>query len=163
ELGSSTHAVSQIQQELQMHSQCHVLPLTTLSQDETRHYIACRFPQPLFSDSLLVPLHQRCNGNPLFMVCLLDELTRAGTIDESTIIGMVPDTLQRMFEHQAAQLAKSDQEVVAAAAVEGEVFSTASVAAVLDRDPLDVESTCEGLVGRQIFLKRADPVRLPDG
>ena len=58
------------------------------------------------------------------MVCMLDELARADYIDEGRINDIVPDTLQRMFEHQAEQLTESEQEIVDAAAVDGETFST---------------------------------------
>ena len=87
----------------------------------------------------------------------------SGYIDENRINDVVPVSLQRMFEHQAEQLTESEQGIVDAAAVDGETFSTACVAAVLDRSPDDVEEVCEDLVRRQVFLRRADAVRFPDG
>src|SRR5215471_10152781 len=161
DLGGSSHPLSQIERELLIHSQCHVLPLNHLTPQDTRHYVAGRFPQ--CSNALADPLHRRSNGNPLFMVCMFDELARSGGIDANRMNGIVPDTLQRMFEHQAAELPESEQEIVNVAAVEGEIFSTACLAAVLDRNPLEVESVCEDLVRRQVFLRRVEPVRFPDG
>jgi tetratricopeptide (TPR) repeat protein len=97
------------------------------------------------------------------MVCMLDELARSGRFDEQEISGIVPDSLQRMFEHQAGRLTELEQEIVGVAAAEGEIFSTASVAAVLGRSAVEIETVCEDLVRRQMFLRRADPVRFPDG
>jgi len=163
DLGGSSHPLIQIEQELQMHSQCYVLPLEHLTHDDVCDYIAWRFaPSPLHT-ALAGPLHRRTSGNPLFMVCILDELARSEYLNEDMINGIVPETLQRMFERQAGQLTESEQEIVDVAAVEGEIFSTHSVAAVLDRSPVEVETVCEDLVRRQVFLKRAEPVRFPDG
>jgi DNA-binding winged helix-turn-helix (wHTH) protein/tetratricopeptide (TPR) repeat protein len=163
DLGGSSHPLSRIEQELEIHSQCQVLPLNRLTRDDTLDYVAWRFAQSPLHEALAGPLHRRSNGNPLFMVCMLDELARSGRLDEHEISGIVPDSLQRMFEHQAGQLTELEQEIVDVAAAEGEIFSTASVAAVLCRSALEVETACEDLVRRQVFFRRADPVRYPDG
>ena len=163
ELGGISHPLSQIQRELQIHSQCRVLPLSYLTQADIRDYVSCRFSKPYSHDALIAPLHRRSSGNPLFVVCMLDELVRSGSMDPEKISEIIPDTVQSMFEHQAGQLTESEREIVDAAAVEGELFSTATIAAALDRDPLEVESSCEALVGRQLFLRRAEPICFPDG
>jgi tetratricopeptide (TPR) repeat protein len=110
-------------------------------------------------------LHQRTTGNPLYLVCLIDELERLGKIDTApgSVAAIVPDTLQQMFEHQASQLSQPEQNVLAAAAVAGESFSIASVAATLGVDEADVESLCEPLVRQQMILKHGEIVRFPDG
>jgi hypothetical protein len=79
------------------------------------------------------------------------------------IASIVPDSLQQMFERQAAQLSQIEQEILAAAAVAGESFSIASVAATLGVDSAQVESLCETLVRQQMILKHGDVVRFPDG
>ena len=163
ELGGISHPLSQIQRELQIHSQCRVLSLSYLTQADIRDYVSCRFSKPYSHDALIAPLHRRSSGNPLFVVCMLDELVRSGRMDPEKISEIIPDTVQSMFEHQAGQLTESEREIVDAAAVEGELFSTATIAAALDRDPLEVESSCEALVGRHLFLRRAEPICFPDG
>jgi DNA-binding winged helix-turn-helix (wHTH) protein len=163
DLGGRRHPLSRVEQELEIHSQCQVLSLNQLTRDDIRDYVAWRFAQSPLHDALAGPLHRRSNGNPLFMVCMLDELARSGRLDEHEIGAIVPDSLQRMFEHQAGQLTELEQETVNVAAAEGETFSTASVAAVVGRSAVEVETVCEDLVRRQVFLRRADPVRFPDG
>jgi hypothetical protein len=105
------------------------------------------------------------NGNPLFLTCVVDELVRSGGIDSSPdrIRDIVPDTLQNMFELQADQLTHSEREIVEAAAAEGEVFRIASIAYALGRDQAEVEDCCDALSKRHVLLKRAEPVRFPDG
>ena len=84
-------------------------------------------------------------------------------LDPEKIREIVPTTLQNMFERQFDQLSESEREIVETAAAEGESFSTASIAAALVRDGAEVENTCEALVRRQVVLKRAEPIRFPDG
>jgi DNA-binding winged helix-turn-helix (wHTH) protein len=163
DLGGSNHLLRRVEQELEIHSQCKVLPLDHLSAGDTRDLVTWRFAESSAHDGFASALHRRTNGNPLFMVCMLEEVARTGRFDEHEVSGIVPDSLQRMFEQQANQLTELEQEIVDVAATEGEVFSTASVAAVLDRDPVEIENLCEELVRRQVFLRRADPVRYPDG
>ncbi len=163
ELGGSGHPLSRIQQELVMHGQCRVLPLSFLSQDDIREYLADGGAEPDADEMLTASLHRRTNGNPLFVSCVVDELVRSGGMDAERVGRVVPATLQNMFEHQSDQLSEAERELVDAAAVEGEMFSTASIAAALNRDQAALESTCESLVKRHVLLKRAAPVRFPDG
>jgi predicted ATPase len=153
------------QNELELHRQCRVLPLAYLSESETGEYLGTRFPGMDSTPALATTLHHRTNGNPLYVVCLIDELERSGRIDDDpeTIRDIVPDTLQQMFERQASQLSDPEQQMLDAAAIAGESFSIAGVAATLGWDPAQVESLCEALVRRQVILKRGDLVRFPDG
>lgn len=163
DLGGASHPISQIERELQIHSQCRILPLTPFTDADIRDYLAWRLPQPHSCERLIAALHRRSSGNPLFLACMLDELGRSGGIEEEGISEIVPGTLQRMFEHQASQLTQSERQIIDAAAVEGELFSTAGIAASLDCSELQVESVCEDLVRRHLFLRRAEPVQFPDG
>ena len=151
------------QNELQLHRQCQVLPLAYLTESATNEYLASRVGMD--SPDLAAALHRRTNGNPLYVVCLIDELERSASLDSSptTIGSLLPETLQQMFERQAAQLSGPEQEMLDAAASSGESFSVAVVALALGRDAADVESACESLVRRHLILKRAEMLRFPDG
>lgn len=164
-LGGSGHPLSRIQHELEIHGQCRLLPLSYLTEDDIRDYVAWRLPEVDFHAGQIGSLHRRTNGNPLFVTCIVDELVRSGSVhfDSETVREIVPNTLQNMFERQFDQLTESEREIVDTAAAEGESFSTASIALALARDPAEVEASCEGLVKRQVILKRADSIRFPDG
>lgn len=151
--------------ELELHRQCKVLSLAYLTSQEVGDYLAKRFPEMHLAESLAAPLHQRTTGNPLYVVCLVDELARSGQIGRApgTIAAIVPDNLQQMFERQASQLSEPEQDMLAAAAAAGESFSIASVAAALGWDVAKVESLCEPIVRQQMILKRGETVRFPDG
>ena len=163
--GGSSSPLLVARNELELHRQCKVLPLAYLTEQQVGEYLRARFPEMDIAQSLAAPLHQRTTGNPLYVVCLVEELVRMGKIESApgSIAAIVPDSLQQMFERQAAQLNQAEQEMLAAAAVAGDAFSIASVAATLGVDPAHVESLCEPLVRQQMILKHGEIVRFPDG
>jgi tetratricopeptide (TPR) repeat protein len=162
--GGNSDRLLAAQNELQLHRQCKVLPLDYLSESAIAEYLAARDAE-LDGPALAAALHRRTNGNPLYVVSLVDELERSGKIggDPAAIQDLVPETLQQMFERQALQLSAPEQEMLDVAATAGERFSVAAVAAATGRDPDDIESACEDLVRRQVILKRGDLIRFPDG
>ncbi|PWU06031.1 MAG: hypothetical protein C5B51_13135 [Terriglobia bacterium] len=152
------------QNELALHRQCQVMPLAYFSERETDAYVAGKFPDS-DSSALAAALHRRTDGNPLYVVCLVDELERSGQMrnDPEAIRRMVPETLQQMFERQATQLESRVREMLDVAAAAGESFSVAAVAGALGRDAAEVESHCEELVRRNVILKHGELFRYPDG
>jgi DNA-binding winged helix-turn-helix (wHTH) protein len=160
--------LSAVQNELELHRQCKVLRLNYLSEEATGGYLSARFPEmgsaPL-ETGLAAALHRRTNGNPLYVVCLVDELERSRKVggDPDAIREMVPETLQQMFERQAAHLNAREKEMLDSAAVAGESFSVAGIGVATGLDSAEVETLCEALVRRHVVLKRGETVRFPDG
>lgn len=157
------------QNELELHRQCKVLPLSFLSEHATGEYVSARLDALEYpvehSSTLAAALHERTNGNPLYIVCLVDELARSGAIEANPNIirELVPGTLQQMFERHAAQLEQADQDMLDAAATAGELFSVSALAAALGWEGTQVEARCEALVRRHVILKRGGQIRFPDG
>ena len=56
------------------------MPLDYLSESATGEYLTARFAG-MDSPALASALHRRTNGNPLYVVCLVDDLERYGGID----------------------------------------------------------------------------------
>jgi len=163
--GSGVGHLLSAQNELELHRQCRVMPLAYLSEAAIGEYLHSRAPELDSPETLAAALHRRTNGNPLYVACLVDELERSGRIggNPEAIRNLVPETLQQMFERQAGQLERSQQEMLEAAAASGESFSVASVAAALGWDGPQVESHCEALTRRHVILKHGELVRFPDG
>src|SRR5204863_7139518 len=88
------HPLKAVKQELQVHGHCQELPLGSLSEAAVGEYLAVRFasPSPVSGEgrgegSFRAPLqelarvvHQRTEGNPLFMVTAVDDLVRQGVL-----------------------------------------------------------------------------------
>ena len=72
------HPLKAVKQELQMHQQCEELLLGYLSEEAVQDYLRRRFApgaqQAAWLPQLARFLHERAEGNPLFMVTLVDEL-----------------------------------------------------------------------------------------
>ena len=93
------HPLKGVKQELQLHGHCEELPLTPLSEAAVAKYLAVRFAGGVTTGSALwssdtaagrSPLqrlaqivHQRTEGNPLFMVTVVDDLVRQGLLEQS--------------------------------------------------------------------------------
>ena len=75
------HPLRSIKQELELHHYCQEVRLKLLSEADVAAYLAKRFADDDTRRSLagIAPLiHERTEGNPLFMVNIVDYLVRAG-------------------------------------------------------------------------------------
>jgi predicted ATPase len=75
-----THSVRTVTQELRMHGQCAELALEYFSAAEVVTYLAQRFARAAFPEGLARVLQQRTNGNPLFLVTMVDDLVQQGVL-----------------------------------------------------------------------------------
>jgi predicted ATPase len=78
------HPLKGVKQELQAHGLCHELPLEYLTGQAVAQFLAVKFPGHHFPKRLAHLVHQRSEGNPLFMVNLADYLVDEGIIVESS-------------------------------------------------------------------------------
>jgi DNA-binding winged helix-turn-helix (wHTH) protein/predicted ATPase/Cdc6-like AAA superfamily ATPase len=166
------HPLRAVQQELQSHGQCEELPLGLLSEEEVAEYLAARFSGCEFAAELARPIHRQTDGNPLFMVNVVDYWVAQGRLSQEgkrwqlkdglpAAEAGVPDSVRGMIERQAEQLGTEELRLLEAASAAGVEFSAAAVAATLDQDAGRVEECCEGLVARHQFLCRGDLHELP--
>jgi predicted ATPase len=168
------HPLRAVKQELQLHGQCEEMPVGLLTKAAVGEYLAARFAGSQFPAELARSIHQRTDGNPLFMINVVDYLVRQGSIVqrdgqwelkvgvEEVEVG-VPESLRQMIEKQIEQLSPKDQRVLEVGSVAGAEFSTAAVAAGLGAEVGEIEEQCEGLVRRAQFLRASGIGEWPDG
>ena len=170
----SGHPLRTVIPTLRVHGQCVELPLTCLSASEVGSYLAVRFPETKLPSELAHLVHQRTEGNPLFMVNVVDAWEAQGWLEEETEtdslqVGLVeltqdvPEGLQQMLAQQLERLSVEEQHILEAASVAGVEFSAAAVAAGLDANVLDVEAQCDELARRQQWLRSSGIDEWPDG
>src|SRR5207247_2393843 len=130
--------------------------------------------QHQFPPALARVIHQRTDGNPLFMVNVVDDLVTQGVIRASDgpwqlvgwlegIAGEAPESLRQLIEKQLDRLTAEEQRVLEAASVAGAEFSAAAVAAGVEAAVGAVEERCESLARREQFLRARGGVEWPDG
>jgi predicted ATPase len=169
-----SHPLQTVKHELQMHGQCQELPLHWLTEAEVGAYLEARFPGTVFPGEMTRFLHQRTDGNPLFMANVVDYWQAQGLPvnmdDRSSLLEWcaalaegVPETLRKLIEQQLGQLSRDDQELLEAASVAGREFAAAVVAAAVERGTEDVEGLLDALARRGQFVRAQGVADWPDG
>jgi DNA-binding winged helix-turn-helix (wHTH) protein/predicted ATPase len=168
------HPVYMVAQELRLHGQATEVVLGSFSAPEVATYLARRFGTDVLPAALAGVLHQRTEGNPLFLVTVVDDLVQQGMVRQEpagwTLVGEldaavrgVPESLRQLMEQQLAQLPPAEQRLLEAASVAGTEFVTAAVAAGVDESVEAVEGRCAALARRGQFVQAHGVVDWPDG
>ena len=76
------HPLRTVLTELGQHGQCMELVLDYLSEAEVAAYLRQRFGGARLAADLAPVLHRRTNGNPLFLIAMVDELVRQQVVRE---------------------------------------------------------------------------------
>ena len=161
---------------------CENLSPPPLTAAEVSQYLGNRIQPPEAGDALSLnqvarSIHQRTEGNPLFMVTLVGALLSSdhanrsdGTekrvslqdlIEQSDRI--VPGNVTETISQQFSRLDADAQRLLEVASVAGVEFSAAAVAAGADAPLTDVEERCAALAGKMSFLQDAGDDEWPDG
>ena len=168
------HPLRALIQELRVRRQCEDIALPFLREPHVGAYLAQRFGGHAFQPELARALHQRTDGNPLFMVRVVDELVALRVLESEDgrwrlrkpldeIARAVPENLRLLVEKQIARLEPEVQRLLEVASVLGRDFTVASVAAGLAKDSLAVEECCDELARQGQFLAASALFRRPDG
>src|SRR5262249_2206015 len=168
------HPLHPLAQELCTRGYGVQLPLTFLTQEAVGQYLALRFRGTALPAGLPRLIHERTDGNPLFMVNLVDSWVAAGLLIEDggqwtlrTGLGAlaegVPESLRELIAQQLARLSAEDQEILEVASVAGMQFSTAAVAAGVSDAEEQVETRCAALARRGQFLQDSGVAEWSDG
>jgi len=174
ELIASGHPLQAVKRDLLGKQQCVELPLEYLNREAVAAYLSVRFPTHRFPESLAGLIHERTEGNPLFMVNAVDYLLAEGLIGEregrwtlvvpieNVEVG-VPDSVRQMIEKQLDHLAADEQRTLEAASVAGAEFSTVAVMAGLSGEGTAVEAKCDALARQHQFIQGFGLEVLPNG
>jgi len=174
ELIVSGHPLKAVKQELLAKQQCEELPLEYLNEDAVAKYLSIRFPGNRFPAGLARLIHERTDGNPLFMVNAVDFLLAEGLIVEQekrwelvveiekVEVG-VPDSVKQMIERQLDYLDAEKRRTLEAASVAGAEFSTLALVAGLEGDRALIETRCDELARQNQFIQDRGVHELPNG
>jgi predicted ATPase/transcriptional regulator with XRE-family HTH domain len=174
ELINSRHPLQAVKRELVAKHECEELQLEYLTETTVRQHLAARFPGNRFPGALGAVIHERTEGNPLFMVSTIEHLIAERLIGPheqgwqltapiDTVRVGVPESIRELIENHFDRLDMRDQRILEAASVAGTEFSAAAVAAALEDDLGDVEIRCDELSSRHQFIKGTGSQLLPNG
>jgi predicted ATPase/DNA-binding winged helix-turn-helix (wHTH) protein len=168
------HPLKGVKQELQMHKLCHELPLEYLTQEAVDEFLRLKFPEHQFPSALAAMIHGRTEGNPLFMINVVEYLVEEKIVakqDSSWKLQVdldevelgVPENIRNMIEKHIERLTPEEQRVLEGASVVGMDCSAVAMSAGLVEDVVRIEEVCDELARRHHFLLPAYLAELPDG
>src|SRR5215813_4029678 len=174
ELVVSGHPLKAVKRELHAKQRCQELPLEYLTEEGISEYLSVRFPGNRFPAGLPALIHQRTEGNPLFMVNAVDYLVGEGLLDKrdeswelvapiNQVEVGVPDSIKQMIEKQIDHLDLEKQRTLEAASVAGAEFSSLAVVAGSGEDRARVEVRCDELARHHQFIQERGVHLLPNG
>ncbi len=169
-----SHPLHALAPELRRLSHVRELSLDYLPESSVAVYLRQRLGEVEAPAGLTQMLHQRTNGNPLFLITFIDELIRQRVLRrdvsnwhwfgglEAVNVAM-PRNLMALIEHQLKQLDAVAQRVLETASISGMAFTTAAVAAGADLPVEEVEAICDTLARQEQFIRAREPEVWPDG
>jgi len=154
------HAV----RSLQSRGRCVSIPVHDLTASDLREYLQARFSNADLSARLAPVLYGYTEGNPLFMVSVVDHFVARGliletdpgwalSIDPAQIRLEVPDGALQMIEMQFGGLSPAERGVLEAASVAGHEFSSLALAAALGCEVRDAETRIDALTRSHRFFR----------
>jgi DNA-binding winged helix-turn-helix (wHTH) protein len=153
-LDDGARRVAHLRAELQLARCASCIEPALWSRAQVAQFVAAQRPALAAQrvDVLANALHQRSEGNPLFVASLLglceDDVAAAST---------VPADLRSAIRRQLARLSPAESGILETAAVVGVRFDATAVASALGGAAADIERTCVDLAERQAFIDTVGP------
>jgi predicted ATPase/DNA-binding winged helix-turn-helix (wHTH) protein len=168
------HPLQRVRAELRQLPQGQELVLDYLTEADVVAYLTQRFGALPPLARLARTLHQRTNGNPLFLLAVVAELVSQQILHKThetwgvsggyeAVAETIPESLQILVEQHMEQLSLDDQRLLEAASITGVEFTAAAVAAALAQIDEIVEARCATLARQGRFLLAIGRAEWPDG
>jgi tetratricopeptide (TPR) repeat protein len=173
ELFATDHPFLRVKLELTGHGICCELAMPFLTRADVDRYLDVRFPAHLFPPQLSTRIHDRTEGNPLFMADLARFLRDRGVLAEDdgrwVMIGQLPEverelpeSVRSMVEKKISQLGDDDCRLLVVASVQGYGFDSAVVSTALGMNAAEVEERLDVLERVHGFVKFVGDKEFPD-
>ncbi len=175
----SQHPLKQVSHYLKSHRQAREVALSPLAEIEVGEYLSRQTGRVDTDADPVVPqlarwIRKQTEGNPLFMVTVVQHLLETGHVQVSDtawtvatpldqIEVSIPDTLRQMIELQIERLSPREQLTLSAASVHGIEFSVGVTASALEIEEDSIEDTCEKLARENHIIRTASAEQLADG
>ncbi len=174
EARAGEHPLGPVVERLKLRRLAVELPLSFLDEEAVRQYLEGCLPGADLPDRLASLLHQRTDGNPLFMGSVVDHwiaqsaFEPAGgswriTADLEELCVGVPESLRLLIERRLADLPTQVLRILEAASVQGPEFSAVAVAAGAGTGEEEVEECLARLAREGRVIEERDTVSWHDG
>jgi predicted ATPase len=172
-LAQARHPFLSLKLDLLAHGLCREIWPSLLDQASVERYIALQFPEHAFPAGFAALIHDKTEGNPLFMSDLLRDLRRRQVIQQqdtrwiisgklSEIARELPESVRSLIQRKMDALEDLDRRLLAAASVQGMDFDSAILAGALQLDDEEVESRLERLDREHALVRFTRELEPPD-
>jgi tRNA A-37 threonylcarbamoyl transferase component Bud32/tetratricopeptide (TPR) repeat protein len=167
------HPFATLKLELEARNVCHEISLNFLTRENVSEYLSLEFPKHRFPKQFEALIHDKTEGNPLFVVDLLRYLRVQDVIaheaggwslvqPESEIESGLPQSVRSMIEKEIGQVSETDRRLLLAASVQGNEFDAVVVADALSLDVSEVEERLEFLDRVHGLVRSLEEHEFPD-
>lgn len=175
---SNSQLSMRLRQDLLIRQLCSEIALKPLRRTAVEQMLARKLQQESLPAGLAAFVHQHSEGNPLFVIAVVEHLIARGYLVRGEAEGgarweqrgsladgeaAVPAGLAQMIELEMRNLSTEQQQLLEAASIVGIAFPVWAVAAALERNAGATEEACDELTRRVYFVERAGQDELPDG
>jgi DNA-binding winged helix-turn-helix (wHTH) protein/tetratricopeptide (TPR) repeat protein len=168
------HPLRNYVRELEAHRVGEEIPLQALHGDEIAGYLNARFAPNDFPGKLVALIARKTEGHPLFVSGLAELLIERGDVAlhhgrwtlsrQPTELALeVPRSVESIIRNRLERLEENDRRTLECAAIEGEEFTSTTVAAVLELEEIAVEEHLDHLDKVHRLVRRLGEEELPDG
>jgi DNA-binding winged helix-turn-helix (wHTH) protein/tetratricopeptide (TPR) repeat protein len=158
------HPFVSLQQELKRQNLCREVRIELLSRLDIEDYLRLEFSSEKLTEGLAEFVHQRTEGNPLFMSELVRRLHERGMLQQPLefLARDLPESVRATIQRRIDQLDTDELALLSAASVQGQEFDSRIVADVLGVDAAVVEERLARLERVHGFVRRLHDKELPD-
>ncbi|HKV54776.1 MAG TPA: AAA family ATPase [Candidatus Binataceae bacterium] len=160
EMLTGKHPLREMKEELELHQHAIELRLPLLSEADVAAFLAERFSDG--REKIAPVVYARTEGNPLFIVNVIEYLVDQGLLAEADNIE-APHNIRQMIERNLQRLSPDEQRILEAASVAGAESSAAAIAAALQQPATEIEACCTALARREQFIATQGIKTWPDG
>jgi tetratricopeptide (TPR) repeat protein len=173
ELAQTRHPFLSLKLDLLTRGVCREITPGHLDEGAIDRYIALQFPEHAFPTGFAELIHERTEGNPLFMAEVLRDLRRRQVVQQrdgrwvltealSAIARELPESVRSLILRKMEALDDGDRRLLGAAGVQGMDFDSAVVASALQLAEEDVEDRLERLEREHALVRFVEEFDGPD-
>jgi predicted ATPase len=172
-LAQTRHPFLPLKLDLLARGLCHEISPSYLDEAAITRYLALQFPEHAFPSGFAKVIHQRTEGNALFMSDVLRDLRRRQIIQQqdgrwtivealSALERELPESVRSLIQRKMDALEDMDRRLLAAASVQGMEFDSAIVAGALQLGEEEVEDRLERLEREHALVRFRRELEAPD-
>jgi tetratricopeptide (TPR) repeat protein len=160
--------------EMRVRGVCEEMALQVLKVQDVAAYLDAYFAPNEFPAGLASVIHRKSEGHPLFATGAIQILAERGEIVRTNGAWKlkqpleqmeldVPVSVRSMIEKKVGLLSDAERQALQYASIEGEVFTSTVLAALLEADELDLEERLDVLGKLHRLIHAEGEEELPDG